>query len=168
MAVNWRMSYAVAMNMDNTDTDITWKTRGSLQILHLAYKHGCFKTLCRDSICLCYATLSVLLCRLLSIEIKVSCIKCLFKILLVIEYASIPRHRPNTSGRNIWPAASNFTSGIHCVVVFHLIVLELGCWTVETEKQTHTIWKQIYMSPNNTNVIISGTTAIMRIRFVDL
>ena len=109
----------------------------------------------------------ILLCRLLSIEIKVSCIKCLFKILLVIEYASIPSHKPNTSGRNIWPAASNLTSGIHCVAVFHLIVLELGCWTVETEKQTHTIWEQIYVSPNNIKVIILGTTAIVRIRFVD-
>ena len=33
---------------------------------------------------------------------------------------------------------------------------------------THTIWKQIYMSANNINVIISGTTAIVRVRFVDL
>ena len=27
------MSYAVAMNMDNADTSINWKNRGSLQIL---------------------------------------------------------------------------------------------------------------------------------------
>ena len=47
---------------------------------------------------LCYLTL---LCRVFSIEIKVSGIKCLFKILLMIGYASIPRHRPKTSGRNI-------------------------------------------------------------------
>ena len=33
------------------------KKRGSLQILHSAYKNGGFKTLCRDSVCLCYATL---------------------------------------------------------------------------------------------------------------
>ena len=70
-----------------------------------------------------------LLCRLLSIEIKVSGIKCLFKILLVIGYASIPRHRPKTSGRNIWLVASNLTSGIHCAVVFHLIFLMFGSWT---------------------------------------
>ena len=63
--------------------------------------------------------------------------------------------------------ASNLTSVILCVVVFHLIVLEFGCWTVETEKQTHAIWKQIYMSANNIDVIISGTTAIVRVRFVD-
>ena len=80
-----------------------------------------------------------LLCRLLSIEIKVSDIKFLFKVLLVIGYVSIPRHRPKTSRRNIGPVASNLTTGIHCVVVFDLIVLELGCWTVKTEKQTHTM-----------------------------
>ena len=108
-----------------------------------------------------------LLCRLLSIEIKVSGIKCLFKILLVIGYASIPRYRPKTSRRNIWPVASNLTGRIHCVVVFHLTVLGFGCWTVETKKQTHTVWKQIYMSANNINVLISGTTAIVRVRFVD-
>ena len=51
------MSYAVTMNMDNTDTGSNEKTRGPLQILHLAYKNGGFKTLCHDSICLCYATL---------------------------------------------------------------------------------------------------------------
>ena len=90
--------------------------------------------------------------RLLSIEIKVSGIKCVFKILLVMGYALIPRHRPNPSGCNSSPVASNVTSGIHCVVVFHLVVLEFGCWTVETEKQTHTIWKQMYMSANNINV----------------
>ena len=67
-----------------------------------------------------------LLGRLLSIEMKVSGIKCLFKILLVIGYASIPRHRPKTSGRNILPVASNLTSEIYCVVVFHLIVLDFG------------------------------------------
>ena len=33
LAVNRRMTYAVAMNMDNADTSITWKNRGSLQIL---------------------------------------------------------------------------------------------------------------------------------------
>ena len=37
------------------------------------------------------------------------------------------RHGPNTSGRNIRPVASNLTNGFHCVVVFRLIVLELGC-----------------------------------------
>ena len=51
------MSYAVAINMDNTVTGITLKNGGSLQILHLAYKYEGFKTLCRDSGCLCYATL---------------------------------------------------------------------------------------------------------------
>ena len=51
------MTYAVAMNMDNTDTGIAWKNRGSLQILHLAYKNGGFKTMCREPVCLCYATL---------------------------------------------------------------------------------------------------------------
>ena len=106
--------------------------------------------------------------RLLSVEIKVSGIKCLFNVLLVIGYASIPRHRPKTSGRNIWPVASNLTSRIHRVVEFHLIVLEFGCSTVETEKQTHIIWKQIYISASNINVIISGTTAIVRVQFVDL
>ena len=50
-------SIAVAMNMDNTDTSITWKNRGSLQILLSAYKNRGFKTLCRDLICLYYATL---------------------------------------------------------------------------------------------------------------
>ena len=108
-----------------------------------------------------------LLCRLLSIKIKVSGIKRLFKILLLIGYASIPRHRPKTSGRNIWPVACNLISRIHCVVIFHLIILELGCWTVENEKQTHTIWKQIYLSASNINGIISRTTAIVRVRFVD-
>ena len=57
LAVNKRMSYAVAMNMNNTDTSSSEKYRGSLKILHLAYKNGGFKTLCRDSVCLCYATL---------------------------------------------------------------------------------------------------------------
>ena len=51
----------------------------------------------------------------------------------MIGYASIPRHRPKTSGRNIWLVASNLTSGIHCIVVFHLIVLEswklVDVWT---------------------------------------
>ena len=51
------MSYAVALDMDNTDTGITWKTRGSLQILHSAYKNGGSKTLCRDSIYLFYVAL---------------------------------------------------------------------------------------------------------------
>ena len=60
LAINRRMSYALAMNMDNTDTDITWKKKcGSLQILHLAYKNGGFKTLCCDSICPSYATIPV-------------------------------------------------------------------------------------------------------------
>ena len=85
----------------------------------------------------------------------------------MVGYALIPRYRPRTSGRNIWPVASSLTSRINCVVVFHLIVLEFGCWPVETKKQTHTIWKQIYMSAKNINVIISGTTAIVRVRFVD-
>ena len=64
LAENRRMSYAVTMNMDNTDTSLTWKKkkkkkkRESLQILPLAYKNGGFKMLCRDSICLCFATLS--------------------------------------------------------------------------------------------------------------
>ena len=44
----------------------------------------------------------------------------------MIGYASIPRHRPKASGRNIRPVASNLTSEIHCVVVFHLIILEFG------------------------------------------
>ena len=66
--------------------------------------------------------------RLLSIKIKVSCIKCLYKILFVIGYASIPTHRPKTSGRNILPVVSNSISGFHCVVEFHLIVLEFGYW----------------------------------------
>ena len=57
-AVNRRMLYAVAMNMDNTDIGITRKNRASLPIVHLAYKNGCFKTLCRGSICLCHAALS--------------------------------------------------------------------------------------------------------------
>ena len=108
-----------------------------------------------------------LICRLLSMVLKFSCIKCLFKILLVIVYASIPRYRPKASRRNIWPVASNLTSRIHCVVVFHLTDLEFVRWTVETEKQTHTNRKQIYMSANNINVIISGTIAIVRVRFVD-
>ena len=59
-----------------------------------------------------------LLCRL-SIKIKVSGIKCLLKILLVIGYASIMGLRPKTSRRNL-------TGGFHCVV-FHLIVLAFGC-----------------------------------------
>ena len=148
------------MNMDNTDTGFTCKIWGSLQILHLAYKMEVSKLSM-----LCNRTL---LYRLLSIEINVSGTKCLFKILLVIGYASIPRHRPKTYGRNICPVASNLTSGIHCGIVFHLSVLEFRCWTVETGKQTHTIWKQMYMSANNIiNVIISGTTAIVRVRFVD-
>ena len=41
----------------NTDTGITWKKRGCLQILHMAYQKWRFQTLCRDSICLCYATI---------------------------------------------------------------------------------------------------------------
>ena len=90
-----------------------------------------------------------------------------FKIHLVTGYDSISTYRPKTFGRHIWPVTSNLTSVIHCAVVFHLIVLEFGCWTVETEKQTHTIWKQIYLSANNINVLISGTTAIVRVRFVD-
>ena len=65
-------------------------------------------------------------CRLLSIEVKVSGIKCHFKILLAKGYASILRHRLKTSGHNILPVAFTLTSGIHCVVVFHLIVLEFG------------------------------------------
>ena len=120
LAVNRRMSYAVAMNMDNTVTGITWKKQGSLQILRLAYKKWRFQSWLRLSM-LCNLTL---LCRLLSIKINVSGMKCLFKILLVIGYASTQRHRPKTSWRNLWPVASNLTSGIPCVVVFHLIVLE--------------------------------------------
>ena len=57
---------------------------------------------------------------------KVSGTKCLFKILLMIGYASIPRHRPKTCGRNICPVVSNLTSGIHCVVVFSLSFVNLG------------------------------------------
>ena len=86
----------------------------------------------------------------------------------MIGYASILRHRPETSGHNIWPVVPNLTSGIHCVVVFHLIYRSwIWCWTIDTEKQTHTIWKQIYMSANNINVIISGTTAIVRVWVID-
>ena len=33
----------------------------------------------------------------------------------------------------------HLTSRIRCIVMFHLTDLEIGCWTVETEKQTHTI-----------------------------
>ena len=44
----------------------------------------------------------------------------------MIEYASIPRHRPKTSGRNILTVASDLTSEILCVVVFYLIILEFG------------------------------------------
>ena len=140
------------------------KKRGSLQILHLAYKNGDFKTLSWLSMSmLCNLTL---LCRLVSTKIKVSDTKCLFKILLVIWYASISRHMSQTCGRNSWPVASNLTTGFHCVV-FHLIVLEFGCWIVKTEKQTHTVWNQMYMSANDINVIISGTAAIVRVRFVD-
>ena len=106
-----------------------------------------------------------LFCRLLSIEIKVLGIKCLLKILLVIGYASIPRHRPKTSRSNIWPVVFNLTSRIHCK--YMCCCLEFGCWTAETEKQTHTIWKQICTSVNNINAIISGRTAILRVRFVD-
>ena len=102
------------------------------------------------------------LCRLLSIEIKIPCIKCILR-----WYASISRHRPKHSGRNILPVASNLTSEIPCFVVFHLIVLEFGCWAIETENQTHTIWKQTYLSANNINEIISGTTVIVRDWFVD-
>ena len=51
------MSYAVALNMDNTDTVSHENKQGSLQILYLAYENGGFKTLCRDSVCLCYAIL---------------------------------------------------------------------------------------------------------------
>ena len=48
----------MAMNKDDTDTGITLKKKqDSLQILHLAFKNGGFKTLYRDSICLFYATL---------------------------------------------------------------------------------------------------------------
>ena len=118
LIVNRRMTYAAAMNIDNTDTDITWKkTRISSDITFGISKR------CTNLAMLYNLTL---LCRLLSIKIKVLGIKCLLKILLVIGYASIPRHRPKTSGRNIWPVASNLTSGIHCVIVFHLIVLEFG------------------------------------------
>ena len=60
----------------------------------------------------------------------------------------------------IWPV--EFTA-----VVFHFITLEFGCWTVETEKQTHTVWKQIYMSASNINVIISGTTAVVQVWVVN-
>ena len=69
---------------------------------------------------------------------KVSGIKCLFKILLEIGYASIPRHRPKTSWHNILPDASNLTSRTHCVVVFYLIVLEFGVGQLKLKKQTHT------------------------------
>ena len=129
LAVNRRISYAVAMNMDNTDTGITWKKKTKknkenetlfryyIRHIKMEVSKHCVVT----HSMLCSLTL---LCRLLSIEIKDSGIKCMFKILLVIGHASIPRHRPKTSGRNIWPVASNLTSGIHCVFVFHLIVLE--------------------------------------------
>ena len=63
LAVNRRMSYAVAMNMDNTDTGShEKKTQGCLQILHLACKNEGFKTLCCDSVCLCNATLPFFVC----------------------------------------------------------------------------------------------------------
>ena len=166
LTVNRRMSYAVAMNVDNTHTGITWKKSEAVfryYIWHI--KNRGFKTLCRDSICLCYATLSFFVGYYQSKQ--KSDIKCLFKILLVIWYASIPRRRPKTFGRNVWSVASNLTSRIHCGVMFHLIVLEFGYWTVENEKQIHTIWKQIYMSDSNINLIISGTTAIVWVRFVD-
>ena len=139
------------MNMDNADTSITWKNWGSLQILLLAYKNGGFKTLCRDSICLMLWNLT-LLCRLLSIKIKVSGIKYLFKILLVKGNASSMRHRQKTSGRNIWPVA--FT----VLLCFILSFLNWDVnWTVETWQSENK-----FMSANN---IISGTTAIVRVRF---
>ena len=157
LAVNRRMSYAVALNMDNTDIGITRKNRGCSDITFSILKWTFQNTVSwlKLSI-LCNFTL---LCRLLSIEIKVPC-----KILLVTGYDSIPTHRPKTSGRNIWLVASNLTGVIHCVVVFYLIILEFGCWTVGTEKQTHTIWKQLYLSANNINVLILGTSAIVRVR----
>ena len=61
-------------------------------------------------------------------------------------------------GRNIWPVVSDLTSGIHCVVVFHLIVLEFGCWNWKTNT---------YNLKTNAYLIISGTPAIVRVRFVD-
>ena len=57
----------------------------------------------------------------------------MLKIFLVIWYASIPRHRPKTSGRNIWPVASNLTYEIHCVVMFPPYrVLDSWNWKTST------------------------------------
>ena len=131
LAVNRRMSYAEAMNMDNVDASITFKNpRISSDITFDVSKWKFQNAVSWPNLSmLCNLTL---LCRLLWITIKVSGIKCLFKILLVIRYASIPRYRPTTSGRNIWLVASNLTSVFHCIVVFHLMFLEFGWWTVET------------------------------------
>ena len=54
------MSYAVAMNIDNTDTRFTRKSLGFLQVLILPEKKKKKKTLgskmlYRDTSCLCYA-----------------------------------------------------------------------------------------------------------------
>ena len=56
------MSYAVAMNICNTDTRIARKSRGFIQILFFAVKNNNkkkqgSKMLYRDSICPCYAIL---------------------------------------------------------------------------------------------------------------
>ena len=52
--------------------------------------------------------------------------------------------------------------------MFHLTVLEFRCWTVETEKtNTFNLKKKKNMSANTINMIISGTTATVRVRFAD-
>ena len=144
LAVNRRMPYAVAMNVDNTDTGITWKNEDLFRyyIWHIKWRfQNAVSWLSLPMLCNLTS-----LYRLVSIEIKISGIKCLFKIFLVMGYAAIPRHRLKSSGRNIWPVASNMTSGIYCVVVFHLIVLEFGCWTVETEKKnTYNLKTRVYV-----------------------
>ena len=49
------MSYAVAMNIDNTDTRFTIKSPGFLQVFFLLYKTVGSKMLYRDIGCPCYA-----------------------------------------------------------------------------------------------------------------
>ena len=109
-----------------------------------------------------------LLCRYLSIEIKVLGIKCLFKdtfgdricfdIGQKLLWVTFDQKRP------IWLV--EFTMLLSFILYF-LYSGVFGCWTVETEKQTQTIWKQMYLSANNINMIISGQTAIVRVWFVD-
>ena len=50
------MSYAVAMNIDNTDTRFTRKSLGFLQVLFLQEKKNTrFENAVRDKSCPCYA-----------------------------------------------------------------------------------------------------------------